>query len=182
VSKRLAILRADDSQPRTRRGSSILQGRARKSVGAPSGAINVHKVNRFPASAARPVKGLPTPAACESLSLDWSRESNQGEDHPTTAMGGSSAGNAGANCLQQAPCAQSLCFGYASLLRGSLTAPPCAGSELAHIVWAILRTIPAQPRRQRGTPVGAHCARRSTSHARMVSSIARMKPMGGAYA
>ena len=93
-----------------------------------------------------------SPAARESLSLDWSRESNQREDHPALA-----------------PCAQSMCFGYASLLRGSLTAHPCAGSELAHIVWAILRTIPAQPRRQRGAPFGAHRARRSNSQSQSQS-------------
>ena len=128
-------------------------------VGAPSGAIRAWALAQISASnrsfhspSASTSQSFHSPAARESLSLDWSRESNQREDHPALA-----------------PCAQSMCFGYASLLRGSLTAPPCAGSELAHIVWAILRTIPAQPRRQRGAPFGAHRARRSNSQSQSPS-------------
>ena len=39
-----------------------------------------------------------------------------------------------------------------SALRGSLTARPCAGSELARFLRAILRTFPTRPHRGRGGP------------------------------
>jgi hypothetical protein len=54
------------------------------------------------------------------------KKSSQKKEHPTLA-----------------PCAQSLCSGSASLLRGSLTVHSWTGIELAHIVWANLRTISA---------------------------------------
>ena len=99
---------------------------------------------------ARSSRGIPavfhSPQASESLSLVWPRESNQREGHPTLA-----------------PYAQSLCFGSASLLRGSPTVHPWTGVELAHIVWAILRTFPSQSRRDRGGPGSAHRARQSNS-------------------
>jgi hypothetical protein len=82
------------------------------------------------------------------LSLAWPRESRQREGHPTLA-----------------PYAQSLCSGYARQLRGSLTVHPWTGIELAHIVWAILRTFPAQPRRDRGDPDSAHRARKNKATA-----------------
>jgi hypothetical protein len=69
------------------------------------------------------------------------RESRQREGHPTLA-----------------PCAQSLCFRCARPPRGSLTVHPWTGIELAHIVWAILRTSPPQTRRDRGDPTSAHPA------------------------
>jgi hypothetical protein len=75
-----------------------------------------------------------------------SQESNQEKGHPTLA-----------------PYAQSLCSRYARPLRGSLTVHPWTGIELAHVVWAILRTIPAQPRRDRGDPDIALPARQSQS-------------------
>jgi len=62
-----------------------------------------------------------------------------------------------------APYAQSLCFRCASLLRGLLTVHPWTGSKLAHVLWAILRTIPAQPRHVRRDPYSARPARQSKS-------------------
>ena len=80
-------------------------------------------------------RGIPaffhSPPASECLSLAWPRERHQREGHPTLA-----------------PYAQSLCSRYARLLRGSPTVHPWTGVELAHIVWAILRTIPPQSRRE----------------------------------
>ncbi len=70
------------------------------------------------------------------FSLRGQRESDLEKGHPTFA-----------------PCAQSLCSRSASLLRGSPTVHPWTDVELAHIVWAILRTIPSQPRRDRGDPI-----------------------------
>ena len=46
-------------------------------------------------------------------------------------------------------------------LRGSLDARPCAFSERAHIVCALLRTDPTHPRRASGGPVWAASCRRS---------------------
>jgi hypothetical protein len=83
-----------------------------------------------------------SPPASECLLFAWPKRRHQEKGHPTLA-----------------PYAQSLCFGCARPLRGSLTVHPWTGIELAHIVWAILRTIPAQPRRDRGDPVErASCA------------------------
>ena len=62
-----------------------------------------------------------------------------------------------------APCAQSLCSRCASALRGSLTVHPWTGIELAHVVWAILRTVPTHARRDRGDPMSAHRARQRNS-------------------
>ena len=47
---------------------------------------------------------------------------------------------------------------YAIGLRGSLNAHPCAYSELARIVRAILRTLPSPPRRATGAPFRRHPA------------------------
>ncbi len=62
-----------------------------------------------------------------------------------------------------APYAQSLCYGFASLLRGSPTVHPWTGVELAHVVWATLRADPPQSRRDRGAPCSARRARLSQS-------------------
>ena len=50
----------------------------------------------------------------------------------------------------------SMCSGCACGRRGSPTAHPCAGCELARILRAILRTFPSSARRVRGAPFGAH--------------------------
>ena len=96
------------------------------------------------------LRGIPavfhSPQASESLSLAWPRESNQREGHPTLT-----------------PCAQSLCSRYAGLLRGSPTVHPWTGVELAHFLWATLRALPPQSRRDRGAPYSAHRARQSNS-------------------
>ena len=68
--------------------------------------------------------------------LWWAKKGNPKKAHPALV-----------------PCAHSLCFGCARLLRGSLTAHPCAGSSRAHIVWALLRTFPSQSRHERGDPM-----------------------------
>ena len=68
--------------------------------------------------------------------LWWAKKGNPKKAHPALV-----------------PCAHSLCFGCARLLRGSLTAHPCAGSSRAHIVWALLRTFPSQARHERGDPM-----------------------------
>jgi hypothetical protein len=67
-------------------------------------------------SSVRLAKGFRSPSGSESLSLACPRESNQREGHPRTPR---SAGLWPADC--------------ASRLRGSPTAPPCAGVELARI-------------------------------------------------
>jgi len=48
----------------------------------------------------------------------------------------------------------SLCSECARPLRGSLNAHPCACSERARIVRALLRTFPPRPRRATGAPFG----------------------------
>jgi hypothetical protein len=106
------------------------------SVGAPSGAMLLPYF--------KGAKGFHSPPATESLFFAWPKKSNQKNGHPTLA-----------------PYAQSLCSRCARLLRGSLTVHPWTDIELAHIVWAILRTTPAQPRRDRGDPLSAHRARQS---------------------
>jgi hypothetical protein len=108
------------------------------SVGAPSGAMLLPYF--------KGAKGFHSPPATESLFFAWPKKSNQKKGHPTLA-----------------PYAQSLCSRCARLLRGSLTVHPWTDIELAHIVWAILRTTPAQPRRDRGDPLSAHRARQSES-------------------
>jgi len=50
---------------------------------------------------------------------------------------------------------------FASGLRGSLSAHPCARSELARILRATLRAFPSHPRRATGGPVRAASCRRS---------------------
>ena len=67
-----------------------------------------------------------------------------------------------------ASCAQSLCSRCASLLRGSPTVHPWTGVELAHVLWTILRTFPAQSRHDRGPPNSVRRARLSQ----------RQKPLG----
>jgi hypothetical protein len=111
-----------------------------------------------------------SPSASALLSLAWPRESRQREGHLTLA-----------------PCAQSLCSRYARQLRGSLTVHPWTGIELAHIVWAILRTIPTQPRRDRGGPLSAHRARQSEEQSQSVrepapSWLRTMRSRWGPYA
>ncbi len=49
----------------------------------------------------------------------------------------------------------SMCSGSARGRRGSPTALPCAGGELAHLLCAILRTYRSPARRVRGAPFGA---------------------------
>jgi len=68
--------------------------------------------------------------------LWWAKKGNPKKAHPALV-----------------PYAHSLCFGCARLLRGSLTAHPCAGSSRAHIVWALLRTFPTQSHHERGGPI-----------------------------
>jgi hypothetical protein len=115
-------------------------------------------------------EGFHSPPASALLSLAWPRESRQREGHPTLA-----------------PCAQSLCSRFARRLRGSLTVHPWTGIELAHIVWAILRTFPAQPRRDRGDPLSAHRARQSEEQSQSVrepapSWLRTMRSRWGPYA
>ncbi len=78
-----------------------------------------------------------------------------------------------------APYAQSLCYGFASLLRGSPTVHPWTGVELAHIVWAILQTFPAQSRRDRGAPCSARRARLSQSQKPLIRSAGHLLPLHG---
>jgi hypothetical protein len=106
------------------------------SVGAPSGAMLLPYF--------KGAKGFHSPPATESLFFAWPKKSNQKKGHPTLA-----------------PYAQSLCSRCARPLRGSLTVHPWTDIELAHIVWAILRTFPTLPRRDRGGPLSAHRARQS---------------------
>ncbi len=85
-------------------------------------------------------RGIPavfhSPQASEPPFFAWPKKNGPKKGHPTFA-----------------PCAQSLCSRCASLLRGSPTVHPWTGFELAHIVWAILRTCPSQSRRDRGDPL-----------------------------
>ena len=89
-----------------------------------------------------------SPQASESLSLAWPRESNHcaaGAARTARlarrAKGRSPESREGHPTLT--PYAQSLCSRCAGLLRGSPTVHPWTGVELAHIVWAILRTFSA---------------------------------------
>ncbi len=95
-------------------------------------------------------RGIPaffhSPQASEPPFFAWPKKHGPKKGHPTLA-----------------PYAQSLCSRFASLLRGSPTVHPWTDVELAHIVWAILRTIPSQSRRDRGDPNSAHRARQSQS-------------------
>ena len=99
---------------------------------------------------APPSRGIPaffhSPPASECLLFAWPKRRHQEKGHPTLT-----------------PYAQSLCSRCASLLRGSPTVHPWTDVELAHIVWAILRTFPPQSRRDRGGPNSAHRARQSKS-------------------
>jgi hypothetical protein len=54
---------------------------------------------------------------------------------------------------------------FARGLRGSLSAHPCARSERARIVRALLRTFPSPPRRATGAPFGRHPAAEATARA-----------------
>jgi hypothetical protein len=108
----------------------------RKASAAPSHAPLTQASEARSCGARHPCRFITRLPASALLSLAWPRESRQREGHPTLA-----------------PYAQSLCSRCARPLRGSL----------AHIVWAILRTFPAQPRRDRGDPDSAHRARQSQS-------------------
>jgi hypothetical protein len=148
--------------------------RVGSTVGAPSGAMLLPFLET--------AKGFHSPPASALLSLAWPlcrrsgansvagpqgggqepvvRESRQREGHPTLA-----------------PYAQSLCSRCARQLRGSPTVHPWTGIELAHIVWAILRTFPAQPRRDRGDPDSAHRARQSQSA--LIRAVGHLLPLRG---
>jgi len=61
----------------------------------------------------------------------------------------------------------------ARLLRGPLSAHPCARNGLARIVRATLRAFPPHPRRATGGPVRAASCRRSRSISSHLCSCAR---------
>ena len=129
-----------------------------------------------------------SPQASESLSLAWPRESNhcaagaaRTAQLARRAQGRSPESREGHPTF--APCAQSLCFRCASLLRGSLTVHPWTGIELAHIVWATLRADPPQPRRDRGDPVErASCAPKPKPLLRPPGTFSREAGEGNASA
>jgi hypothetical protein len=68
----------------------------------------------------------------------------------------------------------SLCSGCARGRRGSPTAHPCAGGELARILRPILRAFPSPARRVRGAPLGALPARVTNEAA--CSILLRVRP------
>ena len=68
-----------------------------------------------------------------------------------------------AGARSQEKATPSLCCRCTGLLRGCLRVHPWTGSQLAHVLWAIRPTDPAQSRRERRYPNSAHRARQSQS-------------------
>ncbi len=150
----------------------ILSVRCRRTVQcAPRQAMGFHwPAAREPKGLHLPVvspsQGFHSPAASESLSFACPLRRRSGANSAAGPKGaGQDARSQESNQRKShhtlAPSAQFLCSRSASLRRGSPTVHPGTGVELAHIVWAILRTFPSQARRDRGGPGSAHRARQS---------------------
>ena len=159
----------------------ILSVRCRRTVQcAPRQAMGFHwPAAREPKGLHLPVvspsQGFHSPAASESLSFACPLRRRSGANSAAGPKGaGQDARSQESNQRKShhtlAPSAQFLCSRSASLLRGSPTVHPWTGVELAHIVWAILRTFPSQARRDRGGPGSAHRARQSNCQSQSQNS------------